>query len=201
MPNYVKNIVTFKLNEKESEEHLSIEEQENKLKEEINTNLLHIILNEKHLFDFNILIPSPDTDANWYNFRLDNWGTKWNANGSPLIEDDIDFDDYIKENICNQFEFDTAWSTPYAYFVTLSKKIPQLNIHVIFADEDMGCNCGFYILNDGELLESITDRTHPEQNWRKFAFHTRYGEDANPEDYELNSDYEYEEYEEDDDDE
>lgn len=189
MPNYITNVVTFRQNKEYIQEQLSFEEQIFLFKNEINTKLLHLILNEKHQFDFNILIPSNTED--WYNFNISNWGCKWNANSGTIVPEDTTFQEHIENNLCNQFTFDTAWNTPFPYFKTLSEKFPQFDIHVLFADEDIGYNCGFYVLNNGEIVEITTNETNPEQNWKKFAIHLRYGKDTNPADFGLNENYEY----------
>lgn len=72
MPNYITNVVTFRQNKEYIQEQLSFEEQIFLFKNEINTKLLPLILNEKHQFYFNILIPSNTED--WYNFNISHWG-------------------------------------------------------------------------------------------------------------------------------
>lgn len=77
--------------------------------------------------------------TDWYNWQIENWGTKWNANES------IDFG--------NGIEFNTAWSTPFNLFVSLSKKYPEVRFNIRYADEDFGYNVGEYDLQNGEELE------------------------------------------------
>lgn len=76
----------------------------------------------------------------WYDWCCKNWGTKWNSSGALIVDD-------------NTYEFDTAWSTPYEVLVELSKQFPNSTISVDYADEDIGNNCGSYVLKNGELLE------------------------------------------------
>lgn len=74
----------------------------------------------------------------WYHWQLENWGTKWNA---------CDSEDYG-----DRFEFNTAWSNPFALLVNLSKKYPKIEFNVRYADEDFGHNVGEYTLFGGLLM-------------------------------------------------
>lgn len=65
----------------------------------------------------------------WYNWRLENWGTKWNSYECKQLQD-------------NMFLFDTAWSAPHPIILALSKKFPFITIHHLWADEDRGHNAG-----------------------------------------------------------
>lgn len=72
-------------------------------------------------------------------WNRDNWGTKWNAY-SQTIEDD-------------SLTFDTAWSHPTPVIEALSRKFPENEIFVQYADEDLGSNCGEYIIKNGETIK------------------------------------------------
>jgi len=78
--------------------------------------------------------------CDWYGWQTANWGTKWNA-----------YEQYSDDT--NVIEFDTAWSTPYALLVNLSKMFPQVTFEVEYADEDFGYNVGKYVLLNGETIE------------------------------------------------
>lgn len=75
---------------------------------------------------------------NWYDWQTRNWGTKWNAYEQV-------------EHEANEIEFDTAWSTPLQAMVHLSKKYPQVQFEVRYADEDFGYNVGEYLLINGSI--------------------------------------------------
>ena len=47
-------------------------------------------------------------------------------------------------------EFDTAWSAPIPVYDAIMKKFPGIQMHVDYADEDIGYNCGSWI--NGELI-------------------------------------------------
>ena len=59
---------------------------------------------------FNVIKPRPaDEEDNWYNWSIDNWGTKWDVSPEQLeIEDDDDGMSTVSTN------FDSAWSPPIA---------------------------------------------------------------------------------------
>lgn len=81
---------------------------------------------------------------NWYNWSIDNWGTKWDAS-ETYVED-------------GEISFETAWSTPYPVIKKLSEIFPDLTLKLRFADESIGDNCGEYHLKNGEVIfESIYD--------------------------------------------
>ena len=79
----------------------------------------------------------------WYQWRLNNWGTKWDA-----CECYVDSDE---DSTC--LYFDTAWSTPEPLMQALSQKY-GVYVFVQYADEDLGVNCGEYEYQEGELTDS-----------------------------------------------
>jgi hypothetical protein len=97
-------------------------------------------------------------------FARDEWGTKWNA--------------------CNQadsansemLEFETAWSCPEPVYKALSAKHPDVEITVVFADEDIGSNCGTLKLKGGEVVSRDeaqrwdTMSEGDQEKWKAFAY-------------------------------
>ena len=78
----------------------------------------------------------------WYDWSCANWGTKWNSNNTYVVSDD-------------EVEFDTAWSCPIEVLKALSKQYADIEIYVEYADEDLGNNCGYFTLKDGEFIEEV----------------------------------------------
>lgn len=76
----------------------------------------------------------------WYDWSCANWGTKWNSSSTYVVSD-------------NEVEFDTAWSCPFEVLKALSKQYADIEIYVEFADEDLGSNCGYFTLQNGECIE------------------------------------------------
>ncbi len=66
----------------------------------------------------------------WYEWCIQNWGTKWNAY-------DSEFD---AEN--NRLRFKTAWTAPHSIIRHLSEMFPDITFVHEWADEDIGNNYG-----------------------------------------------------------
>jgi hypothetical protein len=84
-----------------------------------------IISNE---FQFNNTIPIPENeDKNWYNWNIENWGTKWDA-----------YDVEIKKRNDNYaiIEFLTAWAPPYMWLKNMSQILVDIQYKLVWADED-----------------------------------------------------------------
>lgn len=77
----------------------------------------------------------------WYDWSIEKWGTKWDAYEVEVSAAESFID----------LSFQTAWSTPFEVMKELSRQFPNLTVYVQYADEDLGCNCGSYLLEGGEL--------------------------------------------------
>lgn len=118
--------------------------------------------------DFNKIIPMPDDiycgdlgpkerdlygEKNWYDWRISNWGTKWNAYG---YSEDHQYNNDRKIN------FLTAWAAPHPVIEKLSEMFPYIKIEHEWADEDIGMNCGRYVYYDGERIEEYYPESQKE---------------------------------------
>ncbi|MEC0233568.1 hypothetical protein P4H71_04260 [Paenibacillus kribbensis] len=137
MPNHITNVVT-------------IHAPEGRTYQEV---LNHLKSVERDV-DFNTLVPMPKAiEASygesglrpaWYQWSLDNWGTKWNA-----------YDIYITENV---IRFDTAWSAPGPIFQALYNRFPDYTFDIKYADEDLGYNFGHLIISpEGEMSRRMPE--------------------------------------------
>ncbi len=80
----------------------------------------------------------------WYSWRLANWGTKWNS-----------VDASWEGNECT---FNTAWSIPQQIYERLARTFPYIMFDVLFADEDLGHNCGTVRYSgDGRVVVDYVD--------------------------------------------
>ena len=89
----------------------------------------------------------------WFEWRRDNWGTKWNSYGNFYDNGDTLY--------CQ-----TAWSTPKAAIKTLSSMYPDVPIEMQYADEDIGSNCGRFRFEGGDIIEEY----HPTSNKEAIEF-------------------------------
>ena len=72
--------------------------------------------------------------SNWYDWNLENWGTKWDASESIYSQED------------KILEFQTAWACPQEILLKMTEMFPDLQFNGSYADEDFGSNAG-YITN------------------------------------------------------
>lgn len=97
----------------------------------------------------------------------DKWGTKWNACESTHDAE------------AGTMAFETAWSCPEPMLLELSKRFPDAEICVTYADEDIGSNCGTFTLKAGEAIASDIapgwrDMTDEQKaKWKAFAYEVK----------------------------
>ena len=77
--------------------------------------------------------------TDWYEWRLQNWGTKWNSCNTFLCDD--------KKTIY----FDTAWSPSVPLVKKFAEKYPQLRITHDYAEEQIAFFCGKNEYQNGEV--------------------------------------------------
>tara|TARA_S200002703_G_scaffold56234_1_gene48846 strand:+ start:4600 stop:5040 length:441 start_codon:yes stop_codon:yes gene_type:complete len=71
---------------------------------------------------------------NWYDWRVNNWGTKWNSYDCFLEEED---DDYVV------YTFNTAWGPPTGVIEALREQCPDFSISAFFDEPGME-QAGYY---------------------------------------------------------
>ena len=79
--------------------------------------------------------------TSWYDWRIKNWGAKWNAYG---YEGGVQFDG-------KSLRFLSAWSPPEPIIAKLAEMYPDLDFTHQWADEDIGYNCGEDEYHNGSL--------------------------------------------------
>ena len=82
--------------------------------------------------------PDGKQDMRWYDWRHDNWGTKWDTCETEVIND---------SDTVWQVEFQTAWSDPQPAIETLAKKFPALKFE-LYAEHECGSDPSDYTYND-----------------------------------------------------
>lgn len=93
----------------------------------------------------------------WYDWAIDNWGTKWNAGECDSF--------YNNKDLIITFE--TAWSAPEPIIKKIIKSNKDLTIEVTYADEDIGSNTGYIKGENGKVVENIEY-----ENGSKIAYET-----------------------------
>ena len=66
--------------------------------------------------------------SDWYQWQVNNWGTKWDTSDSYL--------DYADEESASWY-FSTAWSPPEGIYNELSRRFPDLSISWFFDEPGM----------------------------------------------------------------
>ena len=82
-------------------------------------------------FSFDFIRPQPEsqkTDERWYEWRLENWGTKWDIH-SPDIK--------LEDNHTLVVTGDTAWSPPLEILRYATKRFPDIEINITYEEEGM----------------------------------------------------------------
>lgn len=105
---------------------------------------------------FGALIPRPaDQEENWYNWNLENWGTKWEAS---IIDWERTSDNEIF------ISFDTAWAPPIAFYDTVTNE--DWDIEAQYYECGMGFigqymngvdECYEYDISDLESIEALPE--------------------------------------------
>ena len=74
---------------------------------------------------------------NWYDWCVNNWGTKWNAGGD---NDDmqVDYDEDVGNQGIALFQFDTAWAPPLGVLEKLMETHPELSIECRYHEPGVG---------------------------------------------------------------
>ena len=74
-------------------------------------------------------------DDRWYDWRVQNWDTKWDAYDVEVIDEDHD---------CVEIQFDTAWSPPEAICHALREKFED-TVSVSWFYDEPGCEIAGYL--------------------------------------------------------
>ena len=78
--------------------------------------------------------------VDWYDWCCNNWGTKWNAQNTQLLD----------ENSAEVY-FDTAWSPVVKLLKKLSEKNPDCTFEYEFAEEQAAILCGRVVFESGKI--------------------------------------------------
>jgi hypothetical protein len=74
---------------------------------------------------------------NWYDWCVNNWGTKWNAGGDNDAMQ-VDYDEDVNNQGIALFQFDTAWAPPLGVMEKLMETHPELHIECRYHEPGVG---------------------------------------------------------------
>lgn len=74
---------------------------------------------------------------NWYDWCVNNWGTKWNAGGDNDAMQ-VDYDEDVDNQSIALFQFDTAWAPPLGVMEKLMETHPELSIECRYSEPGVG---------------------------------------------------------------
>ena len=111
--------------------------------------------NDETVLSFNISVPIPENEEdNWYSWRCENWGTKWDLNEETnytLVDNNL------------KYLFNTAWGPPTNWLITTSKLYPTLEFNLVYGEPGMNFGGSTKIVN-GEFIK-IEEYSYSEYNW------------------------------------
>lgn len=93
----------------------------------------------------------------WYDWCIENWGTKWNS-----YENEQDGDDTIK--------FETAWNAPEAVLLRLSEMYPDAIIEHWWSDEDTANNTGHQTYKGGSIISGGPFTNQSNEAYENYIF-------------------------------
>jgi hypothetical protein len=93
------------------------------------------------------------TKFNWYDWNIDNWGTKWDASETRLS---WECDDLV-------INFDTAWDVPHEFIEKLSHMYPDVIIDVYAYEEQGQFSSGRYAGGYGEMAPWVFCNTQADR--------------------------------------
>jgi hypothetical protein len=103
--------------------------------------------------------------TDWYNWRVQNWGTKWDSCGTHISN----YSDN-ELSIC----FDTAWSPPIGVLQKMGELYPELEITCYYMEEGMGF-CGMFFTHDGMSSDEEGEILYRDEEGRELEYDSELG--------------------------
>jgi hypothetical protein len=113
---------------------------------------------KQNSFSFENFLPTPPDLLNgggWYDWRVANWGTKWDLDQSQVAVAPIgkNYDPtYYPYEFCWSVSFQTAWSPALGLFQKVSEQHPDILIEYKYIEEGMAF-FGVATIEGGEVYE------------------------------------------------
>jgi hypothetical protein len=131
MPNDCTNILTISASSKEELDKI-----------------IELVRGDDRPLSFNSIVPTPEEEKeNWYNWRIENWGTKWDAY-------EFHDDEFLRLGDEEaKIGFMTAWSPPAPAIKELSAQFPQAIITLFYYELGMDF-CGEAVYSNAEVIDN-----------------------------------------------
>lgn len=98
--------------------------------------------------------------ANWYDWNIGNWGTKWDV--------DAEVDDVSSINEQVIFSFESAWAPPQRAIALMAELFPSLTIRHSYLEEGVGF-VGYDLYEKGELANEEYNEDSGSDAWKQLA--------------------------------
>ena len=92
---------------------------------------------------------------NWYDWSINNWGTKWPPLSVVLVNSKIFHITPSKPTQNIVYGFDTAWSPPEPIIAKMSKMFPKLRFKLEYWEAGYGFR-GILIMKDSKIIKDCT---------------------------------------------
>lgn len=106
------------------------------------------------------MVPRPQAEEDWYNWNINNWGTKWDIS-------DVYFENQAEEDSI-EFSFCTAWGPPTEAFHTWAEQDGRVEFNLEYWEP----GCGFVgsAIYDGDVYtEDYVDVNQDEAEYKRIA--------------------------------
>ena len=90
----------------------------------------------------------------WYNWRINNWGTKWDACEGGMRDSEWEV----------EATFDTAWAPPTPWLEKVSAKYKRLKFTLEYSEEGMGFE-GKAFAKAGDIVDNSMQIDYPDEYW------------------------------------
>ena len=118
------------------------------------------------------IMPEPEDNEEWYSWRVENWGTKWDVS-----EEGLEFIDHEDGTASISGWFDSAWSPPIGAYEQLAADFDSCIIECSYYEPGMDFG-GFWSSENGdEYFDDLQERLEqPVDTWdeRFTAFEAEY---------------------------
>jgi len=114
--------------------------------EKILNNFIQYVRAETCVFDFDLIlkVPSHLNEMEKFEWKQQNWGTKWNTFVSRIVK---------RSNNNIHYYFETVWTPPINLLYTLSKFFPELDFYIHYKISESYCMGELFLKNDKLLNE------------------------------------------------